>query len=359
MILSICDVPDVLKVVRVVKIVINIIKIVVPIILLVRVMMDFTLAITSHDNDALNKASKTAVSRGIAAVLVFLIPTFVTLISNTVLYNTDFHACLSNATKAKIIYAYEETMESLMKTARREKTYESLGAAKAYLINITDKEKKEAYLKEIDDMYAELDEAAKKAKEEQQGSTVTIDPAPGQGNDAVFSTNNPFAISARNTWMKIVNGGKHFTYSNGNNIPLTGSVCDCSAYVSWAIYDYGYTDWAGYQRNTVKLYDTNYTAKYGWYEKKYPAGANIMADVRPGDIVVRVQVNSKGEALYGTGHTNITSAVQNGRAYAFDCGSNTSIQYGVYFNGYDTTGFYQDGTRNGVKRVAKIIRIAQ
>ena len=84
-----------------------------------------------------------------------------------------------------------------------------------------------------------------------------------------------------------------------------------------------------------------------------------MNDVRPGDIVVRVQVNSKGEALYGTGHTNITSVIQDGRAYAFDCGSNTSIEYGKYPNGYDTTGFYSDGTRKGVKRVAKIIRIAQ
>ena len=72
MILNVCDLPDVLKVMRIVNIAITIIKVIVPIILIVSAMIDFARAVS---NSELNKISKTMINKVIAAVLVFLMPT--------------------------------------------------------------------------------------------------------------------------------------------------------------------------------------------------------------------------------------------------------------------------------------------
>ena len=85
MILSICDVPDVLKVMRLIKIVITIIKIAVPIILIISVMIDYAKAVSSDDNDLLRKANTLAVKKAIGALLVFFIPTFVSIIAIIIL----------------------------------------------------------------------------------------------------------------------------------------------------------------------------------------------------------------------------------------------------------------------------------
>ena len=49
MILSICDLPDALKVMRIVNIVITIIKVVVPIMLIVSAMIDFARAVSDSE----------------------------------------------------------------------------------------------------------------------------------------------------------------------------------------------------------------------------------------------------------------------------------------------------------------------
>ena len=83
MLLFICDNPDVLNVMRIVKIAITIVKIAVPIILIVSLMLTFAQAVISDDKDALNKQLKLAVNKMITAVLIFLVPTFISIIFNT------------------------------------------------------------------------------------------------------------------------------------------------------------------------------------------------------------------------------------------------------------------------------------
>ena len=95
MIISICDLPDVVKVMRIVKIVITIIKIVVPIMLIVSAMLDFARAVS---NAELNKVTKPMVNKVIAAILVFLIPTFVRLIASIASNDGEYTNCLSNIT---------------------------------------------------------------------------------------------------------------------------------------------------------------------------------------------------------------------------------------------------------------------
>ena len=109
MILSVCDNPDVLSVMRIINIVITIIKIVVPILLIVKCMLDYASAIKDNDSDALSKTNKIIVKRVIAAILVFIIPTFITLIANITENKVSYSSCLTSATKEGISNAYKQT----------------------------------------------------------------------------------------------------------------------------------------------------------------------------------------------------------------------------------------------------------
>ena len=75
--------------------VILIIKIAVPIILIISVMVDYMNAI--KDNDELSKTSKLAVTKLTAAILVFLIPTFVSIIAGVV-NSGEYKKCIGNIT---------------------------------------------------------------------------------------------------------------------------------------------------------------------------------------------------------------------------------------------------------------------
>jgi hypothetical protein len=60
-------------------------------------------AVKDNDSDALAKANKGAVGKVIAAILVFLIPTFVNLISNISSFDSDnYLSCMDMATKEGI-----------------------------------------------------------------------------------------------------------------------------------------------------------------------------------------------------------------------------------------------------------------
>lgn len=92
---------------------------------------------------------------------------------------------------------------------------------------------------------------------------------------------------------------------NGCNIPIDESspkVIDCSAFVSWVLYEYGYTDLAGSQQTTRTLYGL--AQRKGWTIKS----AN---EAQPGDIMLRLNY-----------HTSIYA----GDGYLYDCGSDEWIQ---------------------------------
>ena len=97
MIVHICNNLDVLEVMRLVKIVINIMKIGVPIALIVSCMIRLAKEVSGNEPDipkALNAMSKNI----IAAVLVFLIPTFINIIANLVgSGEVNIASCISNA----------------------------------------------------------------------------------------------------------------------------------------------------------------------------------------------------------------------------------------------------------------------
>ena len=145
--LSLCDNPDVLKVIKIVKIIINLIKIIVPIALIVTIMISLMQSILDKDNDALNKELKKSTNKLIAAVLIFLIPTFVSLIFNTVGSDTDYKNCLKNANEEKINKLYVVKAEQLLQKANETTDrIDYLQASKAVL-NVKD----EKYRKELNE----------------------------------------------------------------------------------------------------------------------------------------------------------------------------------------------------------------
>ncbi|MBQ8681321.1 MAG: Ig-like domain-containing protein [Bacilli bacterium] len=147
-------------------------------------------------------------------------------------------------------------------------------------------------------------------------------------------------------WKKIASGG--FTYDgvNAKSIPITGTTIDCSAFVSWVLYEYGYEDFKGSQKSTLMFLNTNYTDLYGWEEINVSAGEDVTSKLKPGDILVRD--NGSGGAY---GHMNIVAKVENGVVYAYDCGN---------ANNWNNSGGEPIVITNFVKsdsRAGKIIRI--
>lgn len=96
----------------------------------------------------------------------------------------------------------------------------------------------------------------------------------------------------------------NFTYGGGQrNLPVTDkqSTIDCSGYVSWVLYEYGYKE-LSYQLNTGSLY--SFAQRKGW---KIKPGSQA----EPGDIL-----------LNPASHTEIY--IGNGKVY--NCGSTSAIR---------------------------------
>ena len=161
MILGICDSPAVLEVMLIVTKVITIIRIAVPILLIISLMIGFAKAVSNNDNDALEKAKKASVSKVIAAVLVFLIPTFVDVIVGIVNPNSEYKECLSDISSETVDKAYDNNMEKLLGSAETNKNLYDYYNAQNYLENIKDSSKKQYYQRRLEDLKKEIDYSKK------------------------------------------------------------------------------------------------------------------------------------------------------------------------------------------------------
>ena len=108
----------------------------------------------------------------------------------------------------------------------------------------------------------------------------------------------------------------NFVYHQGNNIPLNqngNNYVDCSSYVTWVLYEYGYKDLAGHQQSTRTL--LGLAQRKGWTIK---SGSEAVA----GDIVL---IPSYHTAIYA------------GNGQFYDCGSTNLIRSEIttWNPGYD------------------------
>lgn len=175
-ILSICDNPDVLQVMRIVNIVITIIKIAVPILLIIFIMIELISAIT--DEEKLKKVTSGAVKKFIAAVLIFLIPTLVQAIVVVTLGNENaadgYKNCLKNLTLEQINQIYEQNAIDAITKAESTLDYNDYSNAVILVHKIKDTEKKSDYLRRLDTLKSKIN------KDSSGGSTSGTDSGNGQ-----------------------------------------------------------------------------------------------------------------------------------------------------------------------------------
>ena len=107
-----------------------------------------------------------------------------------------------------------------------------------------------------------------------------------------------------------------YTYGGGYSIPdgiYNSSIVDCSAYVSWVLYEIGCESFKTYQ-------ETEFVTRCSSGAHPELEEVNNKNDVQPGDILVY--------RAYGghSGHVELAAQVENGKVIrVYNCGSNSSI----------------------------------
>lgn len=355
MILSICNVPEVLKVIKLIKVLITIIKIAVPIMLIISIMIDLFKNVVSADD--LGKTGNIIVKKIIAAVLVFLIPTFVGMIFSIIGATASYKPCFDMATSQNYTEKYDQHMLVLMKEARTNPSLETYGAASDYLSNIKDETLNNKYGKELATIKKQLDDNSKETISYSGGNGGNgSGGSSGSGSSSSQGASNAsFLAKAKEIWREILFGSTKFRYTNGNHIPPTSNGVDCSSYVDWVLCEYGYKDFCGRQIRSGEWYRTNWSKKYGWKEIEFKSYTNIIKMLKPGDIVVR-----RGS---DKGHVLIVAKVLKGKIRAYDCGSTWYFRHGGHgptkdgIKGNYTNGGYRDSFITNDYRPGKIIRV--
>jgi len=157
--------------------------------------------------------------------------------------------------------------------------------------------------------------------------------------------NGDFLQVAESVWKEICTSGNFPYYAVPNTIPCTGPSVNCSSFVSWVLYKYGYTEFAGNQHYTQDFYLTNWTAKYGWQEFNLAGGENPIDILQPGDLIVRDPGDNNG-------HITLVVSIENGRILCYDCGSKNNW-IGNSGTPVDKSYMLTDG------RTGKVIRVTQ
>lgn len=121
-ILKACENPDILRLIYLSKKISNIIFIIIPVGLVIFIIIDLFKNVTNGDNDkAIKDNNKIAIKRLIYAVLLFFVPTIVSLIMNLlslVGLTSEYKECIDNATKEKIEH-YQKIQDDNEKNSGR------------------------------------------------------------------------------------------------------------------------------------------------------------------------------------------------------------------------------------------------
>ena len=159
MIASICSNPKVLEVMRYINIFITIIRIVVPILLIFSLTFKLIKAVTSGNEDGLSKVKKNAPSNIIAAVVIFLIPSIVSLIVKVSFPNSDYNNCLTIKSVEEINVLYVQKEEQLVSKVEETLNINDYTNALVYLSNIKDENKIKEYENRLKTIKEKIDES--------------------------------------------------------------------------------------------------------------------------------------------------------------------------------------------------------
>ena len=130
--LKACENPDILRIIYLAKKILNIVFIIIPVALVVFIIMDLFKNVTNGDNDKTVKDNnKIAIKRLIYAILLFFVPTIVTVVMNllsAVGITSEYKQCIDNATKEKIEY-YQNIYDNQQGTGKGGTTVNENGHA--------------------------------------------------------------------------------------------------------------------------------------------------------------------------------------------------------------------------------------
>lgn len=138
-VLSICDNPEVLEVMMIIKIIVQGICIIVPIILIVKLCIEFMKEITSDSKNIGSDINKIITYRAIAAIIIFFIPSFIKLI----VYVADsdansYYSCIENATPEMIDISYQNSSKNKIDKIKESFDQNDYNNAKISISNIKD-----------------------------------------------------------------------------------------------------------------------------------------------------------------------------------------------------------------------------
>lgn len=343
MILSLsCDIPEFLSAIVLFKRILLLIQILAPIVLVVVSGIDIIKAVMAGNSDEIMKHVHKIPRRLLSLSVVYLAPLVINLGVSLAQDVSEYSECYNKATEENVLIAYQNKAEELISIAEKEKTRKAVSDAKGYLYRISDEDLKKALEKRANKVLQDIiNEEEEKAKEE----------AEKRQSEIAITSNSDFLQVAKTIWRKIANG--RYTYNmSGIQIPPPGNTVDCSSFVSWVLYEYGYkNEFGGWQHNTVSFYTTNWKEKLGWTEISVAPYENVISKIKPGDILVR----DAGGGAYGHIHI-IAEITKNGRVLAYDCGdesfwNNVTSRAGMP---YDNTSFDTSDYRAG-----KIIRVTK
>ena len=145
MILSVCSNSSVLQILYIIKIIIRAICIIVPIILIVSLSISFAQGVMSAE---INEILKKSIPKIVAAILVFLIPTFVNIITS-ITGSKGYIGCLNNATIEGIKQAKYDEVNVYIEKANSSLNRGDLSIAKSKINKLSDESQKEELLNKI------------------------------------------------------------------------------------------------------------------------------------------------------------------------------------------------------------------
>jgi len=191
----------------------------------------------------------------------------------------------------------------------------------------------------VDEQKAQEAEIAEKEREEKEKNSS--DSETKQMSSIVKNSSSNIVLKkAKECWEYILNENRYI-YNNGFGKPIPPTeqnYIDCSAYVSWVLYECGYEDFGGYQKSSGYFMSEDFKSKYGW--TVISVNGDCSSKVQPGDIVAR------------SGHVDIVKSVNSdGSITGYNCGDQSYLSKSN-INGVPTTGHVKGSGP------AKIIRVS-
>lgn len=232
MVLSVCSNPDLLSVMLLVNQIIKLLTILVPIGLIIFSSIDLLRAVMATDQEGIIKKKKAIPKRIFAAVMIFLVPSFIGLVMNVADSTFEYNSCFTNATKETIKAAYFNRADNAVAKAETSLNKIDYDNASLIVFKLEDSVAKENYKSRLEVVLKTI-----KDKEESKtivSNTPSSSSVSGAGNlnvvgsyssngngackKGVTITSEPDPSAAINCWPSLVKSS-NFVYPKD---PKTG-----------------------------------------------------------------------------------------------------------------------------------------